>query len=56
MSTVTAAEARGLLRDLHRAYVRACGSRFAHARFCARAVPGWRYYPADDRVEREVPA
>jgi hypothetical protein len=42
------------LRRRHRAYVAASGDRFAHCPFsCLTHIPGWTYYPLEDKVERD---
>lgn len=47
---MTVDQALAALRALHKQYVRACGSRFAHVPFKADAVPGYVYLPDEDAV------
>ena len=51
---MTAEKALTVLRAAHRAYLAACGRRFADRPFRSAAAPDWRYLPAEDRVEPQA--
>jgi len=50
---MTRDQALAALRKVHKYYIHACGQRFAHIPFRARAVPGWIYLPVFDCVAWE---